>query len=440
MLRILPLLVTLGCSLTDSTAPRIVGFEVTPAGPLVQTLSVNLERPSELEVEYWTDGVLPLRVRSPSATTHTLPLTRLRAGRPYQFEIGRSGERGSFFTEPLPDDLAAIRFNATGSSTLPMVLLHVTTDEGFRGYVIVDQSGAVVWYSRSEGFPYGMTRRQNGNFVFLDGVRGLREVTPWGEVVAELPQDSVNREMHHDVVVTPSNSVLALAFDTREWSGARLKGEAIWEWYPETRRAEKRWSSWDHLSPDRDRGPRFGLEWMHANSLAVGPRGNVLVSAHYFNQVFSIAPGWRAIEWRLGGVNATIAVGDGSRFSGQHTAAEVSPEHLILFDNGIERSGARYSRALQFDLAGGQARPVWEWRASPDNFAFAVSSARRLANGNTLVAFGMRAGLLGSVGGTEVYEVTFAGQPLWRLRVDGPSVMFRAEPIWSVGGEEDIGR
>jgi hypothetical protein len=60
-----------------------------------------------------------------------------------------------------------------------------------------------------------------------------------------------------------------------------------------------------------------------------------------------------------------------------------------------------------------------------------VSSARRLANGNTLVAFGMEKGRNGSSGPTEAYEVTTSGQVKWHLVVDGVMTTFRVEPITS---------
>jgi hypothetical protein len=104
----------------------------------------------------------------------------------------------------------------------------------------------------------------------------------------------------------------------------------------------------------------------------------------------------------------------------------------VLFDNGVDRGG--YSRAVEFSLEGGAARTVWEWRSQPLNFATAVGSARRLANGNTMIAFGLPAGIAGSTGPTEVYEVDPAGAPVWHL-VTRTQTMFRAEPMTSVGAE-----
>ncbi len=423
-----------GCdSFTGPDFPGVLRSELFEAGPLVRVLEVELAEPSPLVVRYGSDDGMPLENASPSARLHRIPLVRLRAERSYTYRVPGTAIEGSFETGSLPGDLAGLSFRTTGTSGLPLALLHLFTPDGFRGYAVVDGAGEVVWYWRTEGFPYGATRRDNGDFVFMDAERGLLQVTPGLEVVHELPQDTVTRELHHDVVRSGDGTVLFLAFDTREHEGRRLKGEAVWEWFPEEDRAVRRWSSWDHLSPDDDRGPRFGVEWMHANSLWVGPRGNVVVSVHYLNQVLSIAPEWDRLEWRLGGVNATAHPPDVDRFSGQHTAAELSPGRVLLFDNRAEQGGG--SRAVEFELEGDEARRVWDWSPPRANFAAAVSSVRRLSGGRSLVAFGMSEGLVGSTGPVEAYEIGPEGDIRWHLEVEGVPVMFRAEPVASIAGE-----
>jgi hypothetical protein len=214
-----------------------------------------------------------------------------------------------------------------------------------------------------------------------------------------------------------------------------LRGEAVWEWTPESATLVRRWSSWEHLSPVVDRGPRFGTEWMHANALSYGARGNVLLSVHYFDQVISLAPDLGSIEWRLGGVNATIAVDDADAFSGQHTPQEVGASSILMFDNGVDRG--RPSRAVEYEIVGNRAVKRWEWQTPGGNYAGAVGSARRLENGNVLAAFGMSAGIVNSTGPTEVFEVSPAGQVIWHMRVTGTTTMFRAEPIAAITAESE---
>ena len=431
---ILPLVFAVFSALATLSAERAtVSIDVEDHAPLARVLRVTLRTPAPIHVEYWTHDSARLVLPSAPAVAHAIPLVRLRPNRLYQFLIRETGTRGTFRTGPLPSDLASITFSATGAPTSPLALVHLFQEDGFKGYVIVDAQGEVVWYYRTRDFPFGAARRANGDFVLMDKGRGIVEVTPAGELRRELAQRDADSEMHHDLITTPHGTVLYLAFETRVFEGKPLKGEAIWEWDPDTGADQKRWSSWDHLDPSVDRGPRFAGEWMHANALALGPRGNVLVSVHYFNQVFSIAPDWQRFEWRLGGPRATIHVPSGEEFSGQHTAHEVEPGRVLLFDNGRDR-GDR-SRAVEFRLDGAAATRIWGWQPERTNYASAVSSARRLTNGNTLVAFGMSAGRSGSTGPTEAYEVTPAGGVVWQLSVSGTTTMFRVEPLGSVGAE-----
>jgi hypothetical protein len=332
--------------------------------------------------------------------------------------------------DPIPADLAAIKFTATGTLTTKYALVHLFAEQGFKGYALVDSAGRIAWHYRTKDYPFGAGRRKNGNFVFMDKGYGLVEVDRAGRIVHEVKQRDPDNEMHHAIVVTPRDTVLYLTFDTQDFNGKRLKGEAIWEWNPDTGEDVKRWRSWDFMDPALDRSARTAGEWLHGNSLYVGPAGNILLSFHYINQVISIAPDWKSVQWRFGGVRGTIAVPPAQQTSAQHTAAELSPNRLLMFDNRTDLQPP-YSRAVEYVIEGAKAKQIWEWKAPNNNYASAVSSARRLANGNTLIAFGMEKGRNGSSGPTEAYEVTPSGQVKWHLVVDGVMTTFRVEPITS---------
>jgi hypothetical protein len=163
-----------------------------------------------------------------------------------------------------------------------------------------------------------------------------------------------------------------------------------------------------------------------------GPRGNVLVSSPFLNQVISIAPDYRSLEYRLGGVRATITVDD--PFDGQHTAAELPSGRVLLFDNGFARAGPPYSRAAEYEVWTERPGIVGEWRPPRDNFAPVVGAARRLPGGGTMLAFGvMEDGALGATGPIEVYEITAAGDVAWHLTVTGQvASMYRATPLFDL--------
>ena len=335
---------------------------------------------------------------------------------------------GAHAPAPIPADLQAITFTATGTLSPQYALVHLFAEQGFKGYALVDSSGRIAWHYRTKDYPFGADRRKNGNFVFMDKGHGLVEVDRSGAIVHELMQRDPENEMHHAIVVTPRDTVLYLTFDTQDFAGKRLKGEAIWEWNPDTGEDVKRWRSWDFMDPALDRSARTAGEWLHGNSLHVGPGGNILLSFHYINQVISIAPDWKSIEWRLGGVRSTIAVPADQQTSAQHTAAELEKNRILMFDNRTDLQPP-YSRAVEYVIDGAAAKQVWQWKAPNNNYASAVSSARRLSNGNTLIAFGMEKGRNGSSGPTEAYEVTPDGAVRWHLIVSGVMTTFRVEPI-----------
>lgn len=434
-----PLATATACSeSTEPPWPNITSVSVDATGPLLRSLSVQLDNPGPIVVNYTGASGTRLSVISSAAVTdHHILLPRLRAETRYVYDVRTEADRyaGELVTGSLPDDLAAIQFAATGTPTMPLALLEITYLQGFKGFVIVDESGQVVWYFRTEGAGTGSTRRTNGNFVFIDLDVGILEVAPDGSVVAKLPQDKATRNIHNDVIVGPQNTLLFLALDRQLVNDTLIAGEAIWEWTPETGVERKVWSSFDHLSTTADWGPRSRVaDWLHANSLSIGPRNNVLVSFNFLNQIVSLAADYGSFEWRLGGTNATIEVTDNDRFSGQHTAAEISEGHVLMFDNGVERTEP-YSRALELELNGAAARKTWEFRPTPDNWSRFISSARRLPNGNTFVAFGMSE-LLGSTGPIEVYEVNLDLEIQWHLVVSGEvSFMYRATPLPDIGGE-----
>jgi hypothetical protein len=332
----------------------------------------------------------------------------------------------------LPHDLAGGVISTEGPQSSPYVLLVIRQGQGFAGFVAIDGQGSPVWFFRTVGGPLGATRRANGNFVFLDSERGLVEVNTEGNVINRLRQeDRPGRFVHHDVAVTPQNTVLFIAEDARPWPDTLVTGDAVWEWTPETGAAAMRWSSWDELVPELDRGPRSRTtDWIHANSVSIGASGKVLVSSPFLNQILGIAPDFQSLAWRLGGVGANVPVED--PFSGQHTATEVAPDRVLLFDNGFDRTEERYSRAVEYEITGSTAQKVWDWRPPQDNWSRIISSARRFPNGTTLVGFGVPANAAqGWTGPIEVYEVTEAGAVRWHLVIEaGVSSMYRATPLW----------
>ncbi|MBI3567814.1 MAG: aryl-sulfate sulfotransferase [Gemmatimonadetes bacterium] len=456
---IVPLLWLAACGrLKEPTAlplPSALDHVVVDSVAIGARLDIGVSAATRVQVRYWTnEGDAPLEVvASLSPSDSEVVLTRLAHGRTYQFAAsaltadGRAGPAtaGQFTTPALPADLANMRFDATGSATDPLLMLEVRGTDGFNGFVAIDTRGEVVWYYRTEGVPQGSTRRANGNFILNDLGHGLREVTPNGDVVHTMESDATGIIPHHDVIATPSNTLLFIAHDERVASnGASIAGEAIWEWAPESGALQKRWSAWDWLDPSTDWGDlSYDGDWLHGNSLSMGPHGNVLISFNFLSQVVSIAPDFSRVEWRLGGARSDFALDTGTVFSGQHSVTEPAEGHVLMFDNGRARQdGAKYTRGLelQLDTVAHRATTAWEFRPAAAIFAPYLGTAQRLANGNTVLFFGTANGPFAdqiASGPISGYEVTPAGTVVWHLDVGNALSVYRGTPLPSIGGEKD---
>ena len=419
--------------------------------PLVREFTIDLDREDPIRIDYWTTDTPRLRVRSSStATHHVIKIARLLPNAVYDYEVRAIGpddllgvpHTGTFVSDTLPAGLAEVTFtNTTGASTVPLVMLELRAPS-YTGFVIVDTKGRVVWHYKTLQGPQGSARMPNGDFAFVQRASRLSVVSPFGEVVSE---QSDGADAHHDVVVTPQNTLLYLSFDAERTVNDTLWiGDRIWEWDPKSGVAQPRWDTFDFYDVVADRAPRSREnDWGHANSLAYGPRGNLVVSFNFLNQIISLTPDLQTVEWKLGGIGSDYWSAPENVFTGQHTAAEISPGRVLLFDNGAERVNIdEYSRGIELALhdASEVVTRAWQFRPSTDNFARIISSAFRMDNGNTLVHFGTSGpfGNTATGGPIETYEVTSDGQVVWHLLTENANTAYRANPLSHIANEVEV--
>jgi hypothetical protein len=151
------------------------------------------------------------------------------------------------------------------------------------------------------------------------------------------------------------------------------------------------WRSLDYI-PITDAAESIDLtaqtiDYIHSNAICVDFDGNLLLSSRHLNEITKINRQTGRIIWRLGGkANQFTFLNENYEFSYQHDIRRLDNGNIILFDNGNLRS-PQFSRAVEYELdeTDYTARLIWEYRNSPDYFASAMGSARRLPNGNTLI-------------------------------------------------------
>ena len=444
---------------------------VARGNALIVEVNVALDSEAQVYVEYENEDAGHFRTTTTKAVAkeHVVHVVRLRPSTTYDykaFAVDSEGHRsdgvgGTFTTGELPEALDTITFEVRGRPTSELVLMdHMDNSSTY--ILVLDQQSNIVWYfANPDPFPrltlgiHTVRQKPDLNLVFyLGGPLApccLREVTPLGKIVDQLVHNEIDQTPHHDFLILPDNKVLYLADVTRVIDDTahggdpetEVTGDAIRVWDQNSGMTWELWNAFEHLSTDDrvvwdDRNPK---RWTHLNSIRFGPRGNVVVSSRYRNQVISISPRYQLVEWYLGGPNSFFTFPNpADRFYQQHTAAELPNGNILVFDNGNERpqeEGGQYSRALELTINDYDrtATKVWEYRPDRDIFASFGSSAQRLENGNTLVNFGITQDVV-SIPITLV-EVDRMGNEVWKLEMTGPTLRWRqgAYPFSSIMGE-----
>lgn len=431
--------------------PAIEGATVIDsAGSIFRSLAVTLDGEAAVEVFYTATAGGPVyRMRSESPTTaHDVLLPRLQASTDYSYavrtmegtRVSDSIVRGTFSTGALPEALAAFEYSVSGHSTFPMLMVPFRSGD-WAGQVAIESDGAIVWFMESAGGTlvaapvpgtHDMVFIENG-FPSDAGRNGIVRANPRRQVVALLERGaSPFGQIHHDMTAVDDERVLFLAYDTMTVRDTLVNGEAIWEWNTTTDVVEKKWSSWDFIDWDTERDPAAAPSaWLHANSISIGPRGNVLVSFRTINQVISIAPDFESLEWRLGGPGATLGLSAEDRFVSQHSAWELPGGRLLLFDNRGAGPDDDHSRALELQIEQDTAFMVWQHDPDPPISAPLRGGVYRLENGNTITVFPSLP--------FAVHETTPDGTIIWSMTGDlSFTSTFRVTPWTTIAGEVEV--
>lgn len=314
-----------------------------------------------------------------------------------------------------------------------------------------DRLGRVRWYRT---FPPGTgaveTKQQpNGHFtIALGGSAGndevpvqFAELLPSGEITTTYGPPAGEFMDAHELLMTGDASAPTLHFfgyNARVFDYSALGGRAsgpglghqlIRESPPGT--VQFLWDAWDHYTiadwiEPTGVAPPFDFD--HPNSLAFDLDGNYIVSFRHLGAVVKLDAQTGATMWQLGGrLNQFAIRGDPlNGFTGQHSVRILDNGHLLMYDNGL-RHNPPHTRAVEYalDVGNKTATMVWEYEPSPVIFTPFVGSAQRLANGHTLVGFGV-AGQIHEVdaGGRAVATAAFA--------INGRSLFYRAIRVRSL--------
>jgi hypothetical protein len=203
------------------------------------------------------------------------------------------------------------------------------------------------------------------------------------------------------------------------------------------------WRSWDHFQitdATHEILTDQNIDYVHGNAIEIDTDSNIMISSRHMDEITKINSTTGAIIWRLGGKNNQFAfLNDTIGFSHQHYIRRLPNEHIILFDNGNYHTPA-FSRVIEYtiDESSKQVSIYWQYRHSPNIYAFAMGSAQRLSNGNTMIGWGSASTTLTEVkpDGTVAYELSLpAGQMSYRAYRDEWGTLTGVEPKKNVSSE-----
>src|SRR5690606_1326392 len=235
----------------------------------------------------------------------------------------------------------------------------------------------------------------------------------------------------HELIFAPNGNVLLMSYDTQILdmskivpggdTAAKVVGLIIQE-IDRNRNVVFQWRSWDHFEITDATHIDFtsaNIDYVHGNAIEVDNDGNLMISSRHMDEITKINRITGDIIWRLGGKNNEFAfINDPIKFSHQHDIRRIANGNITLYDNGNYHS-PQFSRAVEYQLdeVNKTATLVWQYRNSPDIYGFAMGSARRLPNGNTLIGWGYTS--------TTLTEVTPSGDIALEMKLPPGTLSYR---------------
>lgn len=301
---------------------------------------------------------------------------------------------------------------------------------------IVDRNGVPVWAIPAIGADLDLRQQPNGEITIsrlsnVPGKTGHSLVTLDDQLREQGRQDVVapltNTDAHDSIKLADGTTVLT----GYEFDQTRTKTDATIQKLDAQGNEIFRWSS-ASIESETTAGPQNqgdSGDYAHINSVVSVENDDIIASFRHTSSVLRIATvahhGYQPgdIIWKLGGRDSTFTFVD-DPYDGpcaQHTASELANGNIVIYDNGSsglcvdqnDPTGPTVNRGVTrvteyaLDLNNNTATLVWSY-APANTYAWFAGSARRTANGNTLIGWADARRALAT-------EVSAAKEVLWEV-------------------------
>jgi hypothetical protein len=317
------------------------------------------------------------------------------------------------FASMLPQVTRTVAEPGAGDEVLVMGIGSLAADYLTNGLMMaVDRSGTILWeyQNNKEGLITEVEVLPSGHLA-AEQLVSLVDLDLDGTVSKKFSQ----RLAHHALDIMADGRYAVLTFDRMQNPDGVVLGDGLAILSADWGTVEWEWYARDHI-PLTDLCPvcitedpyHLGSDWTHANGLRFDDaEQKVYFAVRNLNRIYKIDVPSGNVDW---------VMGDGGDFGAGLWAHAHSPEYLpgnrvLMLDNGLHRAGGQeYSRVIEigFDPVAKTAEIVWEYRETPDFYAFALGSVHRLPSGNTFLADGVN---------SRMVEISPDHQKLWELKL-----------------------
>ncbi len=309
--------------------------------------------------------------------------------------------------DALPEDFPPIAFTVDGSTEQGGIFLSTFSADPrlkFSPYLmILDNSAAPFYYQRMLGPSFDFKVSAGGLMTYFDGgARYYYELDNSNAIVDSFACGNGYTTDFHDLEILPNGHALVISYDPKQIdmsaivdggdTAAIVTGLVIQE-IDQNKYVVFEWRSWDHFQitdATHEDLTAHRIDYVHGNAVELDHDGNILLSSRHLDEITKINRQSGKIMWRWGGKHNEFAfVNDDLRFSHQHDIRRLSDGTLTIFDNGNYRS-PQYSLAVEYRLDE-QAKTctlTWQYRNTPDLYAYAMGNVQRLPNGNRFIGWG----------------------------------------------------
>lgn len=322
-----------------------------------------------------------------------------------------AGVQANVFEPNLPDDFPELVVTQHGP-TAPGVFI------GWLGwwvvdyYVVLDQSGFPLFYSKTEQMSYPGV--MSNGLISAPANRGYTLKDETFTIVDSFHLSEGYSVNIHDFKVLPNGHALIIGTYRRDVDmsrivpggrpDAQLTCDVVQE-LDADKRAVFEWHALDHI-PITDSFhdlTQKSIDYAHFNSVNLDPTdNNLLLSLRTTSEIVKVSRSTGEVLWRFGGKdNDFTFIGEHQEnapyyFVGQHAVWRFRNGHILFFDNGNISGGGltpcdrTYSRGVEYHLdeVNRTATLVWEFRHDPDIKSPSGGRVEPLANGNILIDWG----------------------------------------------------